>query len=110
MVVGYRADSVETAQVVFERVVISMPGHNVEWGLSEFCRKEIIVEFADHRKFFGLAFVIVESCNRGLKVAGIGESIRSDRTQFGKFEMTLIYLAYISSYWTRGEFDPIPLN
>lgn len=74
MVVRDRADGVEAAQVVFERVIVSMPGHDVEGGMFEFCREELVVEFADDG-VFRWCFLVIKGCDGGLEVASICETV-----------------------------------
>lgn len=73
MVVRNRADGVEAAQVVFEWVIVSVPGYDVEGGVFEFCGEEVVVEFADDGVLCWCFFVIivVKGCDGGLEVARV---------------------------------------
>lgn len=106
---GDGADGIKATQVVLERVVISMPRHNVERCVVLRGNEKRVVELADNAVFLWLR-LIVEACNRALEVARIGQTVGANRSELRKLEMALIKLANVPSNGARGEGDSIPAN
>lgn len=71
VVKGDRADGVEAAEIVFERVIVAVPGDNVERGVLLSRREQAVVELAEQLILGRLLFVV--KCGDGrLEVPRVG--------------------------------------
>lgn len=99
-----RTNSVEATQIILVRVVVAMPGDDIEWGVILSGREKRVVELAVQSVFL---FLVIERSYRGLEVSSVGETVGSDRAQFGKLVVALVELTNVSSHRTCGESDTI---
>lgn len=97
VVEGDRADGVEASEIVLERVVIAVPGDNVEGAVVLARGEQGVVEFAVQLVLF---LAVVEISHRCLEVSGIGEAVGSNGAQLGKLVVALVELADVASHWT----------
>lgn len=74
------ADGVETTKVVLVRVIVSVPGNDVKGSVVLACGKEGVVELAV-KPPLGRFFLILERRDRGLEVARIGKTVRTNGAQ-----------------------------
>lgn len=79
MVVADAADRVEFVEVVFEGVVVSVPGDDVKWGAFTFSLIQHPVLLHDK---FERSIIIGVVCCGDLKVTSVCETVRTDGTEF----------------------------
>jgi hypothetical protein len=89
MVERDRTDDIESAKIILERVVVAVPGDNIEGGVVLSCREESVVEFTVKLVLAFLLFV-VESGNGGLEIACIGQTVGSNGAQLWELVVALV--------------------
>lgn len=90
MVEGDGADGVEAAEVVFVRIVKTVPSDNIIRSVVLGGCEEVAVEFGEDG--VGPCRVLFVGCDWGLEIASIGQAVGSDGPEFGKLEMALVQL------------------
>ena len=103
------SNNVESAQVVLERVIVAVPGDNVEGSVVLARREERVVKLAEQLVLGGLLF-IVKCCDWGLEVAGIGQAVGANGAQLGELVVTLVEFADIAPDGTIGEGHAIAIQ
>ena len=78
VVVRDAADGAEAAEVVLVRVVLAVPGHDVEGCVGLAGGEEVAGELAQQAPV--ARPVLVEGGHRALEVSGVGETVATDRT------------------------------
>lgn len=96
------SNNVESAQVVLERVIVAVPGDNVEGSVILARREERVVKLAEQLPFGGLLF-IVKCCDWGLEVADVGQAVGANGAQLGELVVTLVEFADVAPDGTIGE-------
>lgn len=110
VVEGDGSDGVEAAEVVLVRVVVTVPGDDVEGSVVLSGRKEGVVEFAQDAVFLGcirVLFVIIKGCNRSLEVTRVGETIGPNRAQLRQLVMALVEFTNVASNRAIGKLDAV---
>lgn len=74
VIVGDRANSGETTEVVLVRVIEPVPGDHIKGRVGLSSGIEPAGEFAKDRVLRGAGVVFLERCTGGLEVTGIGEA------------------------------------
>ncbi len=95
MVEADGVDAVEVGEIVFAGGVVAVPGDDVEGRVVEVGGPEIAEEFCDDLE--GSAIAIVKGGVRGEEVAGVGEAVGSDGSEFGEAEGGAVVLAEVAA-------------
>uniref|UniRef100_A0A0N4ZLE2 Glucosamine_iso domain-containing protein n=1 Tax=Parastrongyloides trichosuri TaxID=131310 RepID=A0A0N4ZLE2_PARTI len=94
MIEADRADGVETAQVVFVRHVVAVPGHHVQRAVVEGGRPQLAAVFLNALR---RAIHVLEPGDGRLEVARVGQAVGTDRTEVGQAEGRAVVLADVAA-------------
>lgn len=101
MVVGHGADGVKSPEVIFIRVVGTVPGDNVKGRVILRGGEEVAAEFGEHVP--GGADVFVKVCDGDLKVAFVRKTVAADGAEVGQVEVALVEFQCVAAHGAVGK-------
>ena len=96
VVVGDAANGVEAAEIVLVRIVEAVPGDDVEGCVGLRGGEERPTKLAENGPG-RVGVVFGEGSEGGLEVAGVGEAVGADGTEFGEGEVALVELEDVTA-------------
>ena len=96
VIMRYRSDGVEPAEIIFVGVVQAMPSDDIERRMWLLGAEEIAPKFGEQGPL-RILMVLLKACDRGLEVSCIRQTVGADRAQLRQIEVTLIQLQDVAS-------------
>lgn len=107
MIVRNAADGHEPAEIVFVRIIVAMPRHHVEGGVTLGGFEQVAAKFAIEVPF-GVLVIFKKIGDGRLEVTRVGQAKRTKRAQFGKLEMPFEEFEDVPTHRLLvGQFDVI---
>lgn len=97
MVEAYAAYRIESSKIILVGIVQAVPSDDVEWSVVLLGGEQVASKLGQKGPL--RVSIFVEGGYRGLEIADIRKTVRSDGSQFRKLEVALVQLENVAPDW-----------